>query len=923
MSVEGVRRPGEGAQDEDLRPEAEEHPTRRDNGLDVDLTQAERTAAEDPEEGLDPATLYRLEEARKATERGWPLTPLDGKVPTQSAWQKRAAPKLAQVEKWALKGNVGLRTGVASGVVVLDDDTEDASGTASLDLPTTVTVITGSGKRHLYFKEPEGGLTNARGQLPNNVDVRGTGGQVAFVGAVHPETGGIYCWAGGLSPDEVELAELPLSVLELIRSPNPKKEKAAKRAKRRSPAAVDQSADDALAKAASAVASASEGERNKTLNTEAFRMSRWIAVDLLKRDEVERALTEAAKAVGLDDEEIRKTARSGLDAGLNQPLRHRQSADDDAPGANPKPSIMLEGGALPSIVQQAENALLTSGARLYQRGSVVVRAMRSPAATIRDVYRRAEGILMLREVDAPYLVEVLTRAASWYRPSRDDLVLVDCPERIARTYLARAGHWRLPQLIGVIETPTLRPDGSILATPGYDPATCLLYEPGSVRFPEIPDEPSTDDALRALAVLKWIIKDFPWVEECDRSAALVAILTVLIRRSLRTAPLIAYRAPKMASGKSLLADVVAMIATGRVASVMSQGKDEDEDKKRMLAILMEGISVACIDNIERDFGGATLCSVLTQESWRERILGRTGTATVPTSTTWLATGNNIRFVGDIVTRVVPCDLDAMMERPEEREFEVDLHDYVPAHRPELVVAGLTILRAYHVAGRPNQGLSVFGRFEEWSDWVRSALVWLGEEDPCAGRVRLYDYDPVASQLRALLSSWHDELGKATYTAAEVIQRAAPVDTSLTPSALHEALMGVAARGAGKPEANRLGWYLSKYERRAEASLRIERMGERQGVALWRVADLAGGRGRESVGFEGLVGQSGPFGERSASAGSRVQGGGAHGAEERREGGSQRRPAGNDPRNPPTPRGVAANPPNEAAEVWPDGAWGEL
>jgi len=117
--------------------------------------------------------------------------------------------------------------------------------------------------------------------------------------------------------------------------------------------------------------------------------------------------------------------------------------------------------------------------------------------------------------------------------------------------------------------------------------------------------------------------------------------------------------------------------------------------------------------------------------------------------------------------------------------------------------------------------------------------------------------------------------------------------------------------------------LSKYERRAEASLRIERMGERQGVALWRVADLAGGRGRESVGFEGLVGQSGPFGERSASAGSRVQGGGAHGAEERREGGSQRRPAGNDPRNPPTPRGVAANPPNEAAEVWPDGAWGEL
>ena len=139
-----------------------------------DSTQPEQTAPEEAEEDLDPTTRYRLEEARKATERGWPLLPLDGKVPTQSAWQKRAAPKLAQVEKWALKGNVGLRTGAASGVVVLDDDTEDGSGTAALDLPTTVTAITGSGKPHLYFKEPEGGLTNARGDLPDKVDVRGT-----------------------------------------------------------------------------------------------------------------------------------------------------------------------------------------------------------------------------------------------------------------------------------------------------------------------------------------------------------------------------------------------------------------------------------------------------------------------------------------------------------------------------------------------------------------------------------------------------------------------------------------------------------------------------------------------------------------------------------------------------------------------------
>ena len=179
-------------------------------------------------------------------------------------------------------------------------------------------------------------------------------------------------------------------------------------------------------------------------------------------------------------------------------------------------------------------------------------------------------------------------------------------------------------------------------------------------------------------MLKHLIKYFPFVEACDRSALLAAILTALVRPSLRAAPMFAIRAPKMASGKSLLVDVAAMIATGRVASVMSQGKDEDEDKKRLLSILLEGISVASIDNVERPLGGAALCSILTQESYRDRVLGKSETATVPTTTTWFATGNNLVFAGDISTRLVLIDLAPKCERPEERRFDVNLHNYIPS-----------------------------------------------------------------------------------------------------------------------------------------------------------------------------------------------------------------------------------------------------
>lgn len=61
------------------------------------------------------------------------------------------------------------------------------------------------------------------------------------------------------------------------------------------------------------------------------------------------------------------------------------------------------------------------------------------------------------------------------------------------------------------------------------------------------------------------------------SIALAATLTAVVRRSLRTAPLFAFDAPVMGSGKGLLVKIAALIATGRPAPLLSQGKDEAED----------------------------------------------------------------------------------------------------------------------------------------------------------------------------------------------------------------------------------------------------------------------------------------------------------------------------------------------------------
>jgi len=51
---------------------------------------------------------------------GWSFTPLAGKRPILKGWQKRPREAMEEALAWAAQGNVGLRTGRTSGVVVID-----------------------------------------------------------------------------------------------------------------------------------------------------------------------------------------------------------------------------------------------------------------------------------------------------------------------------------------------------------------------------------------------------------------------------------------------------------------------------------------------------------------------------------------------------------------------------------------------------------------------------------------------------------------------------------------------------------------------------------------------------------------------------------------------------------------------------------
>ena len=228
---------------------------------------------------------------------------------------------------------------------------------------------------------------------------------------------------------------------------------------------------------------------------------------------------------------------------------------------------------------------------------------------------RSHDAVIIKEIDQAFLTVHLTKRGNFviFDGRSGTLKKIDCPERISKYLLAKQ-QWKFPVLTGIINAPTLRGDGTILDEPGYDEASGLLFFPGNYTFDKIPTNPTFEDAQRAKDELLFILKDFPFENEASKSVAFAAILTALIRRSIATAPLFGFTAPKMASGKSLLADVVSLIGTGKPNSVIAQAENEAEEKKRIMAVLIEGDPIVCYDNIEKPFKSAALCSILTQRN---------------------------------------------------------------------------------------------------------------------------------------------------------------------------------------------------------------------------------------------------------------------------------------------------------------------
>jgi putative DNA primase/helicase len=186
---------------------------------------------------------------------------------------------------------------------------------------------------------------------------------------------------------------------------------------------------------------------------------------------------------------------------------------------------------------------------------------------------------------------------------------------------------------------------------------------------------------------------------------------------------------------------------------------------------MRGDALIIIDNCNRPIGGQDLCQSMTQSLVSCRILGKSEMPNVPNTATIGGTGNNLVVLDDMVRRSIVGRLDPKCARPETRQYDFDPIAYAHENRAQLVVDILTLLKAYHNAGRLNCRTPLQS-FVHWSNTVRGCICWFANlAAPCKTMERVRETDPVMGNLKLVLEAWRDHFGDAPVTTSAVIDTA--------------------------------------------------------------------------------------------------------------------------------------------------------
>jgi phage/plasmid primase-like uncharacterized protein len=461
---------------------------------------------------------------------------------------------------------------------------------------------------------------------------------------------------------------------------------------------------------------------------------------------------------GFDREAGLKAVREAIERATAQSITERDSNGATTP--NTLPIVLVKNGGLAENTDDVEQAIARDAFVFSENGKRLIRLLDDGERLPLNVHGVRDSAMR----NAQFMAERTDKDGNKF------LVKANCPVDACNMVLSR-GQWAGVRVLnGVTGSSLIMTDGRVIANAGYDDVSGVYGLVGGC-YPSVPERVSRDDAINALVVLHDLLKEFDFDTPEDASAAISLLISSLLRPVMRTCPMFLINAATYGSGKTALAQVAAIISTGKKADATPWTSKPEELEKRLLSLSLSGLPIAFFDNLMGDLHdeGGAFAAFLTSEYYSGRVLGESRMVGAKTKMLMLATGNNVTPLADMARRTVAIRLTPDCENPEARTFSRDLEAYVIQHREEIIKAILTLVKGYFDAGCPvPDGISKAGSFADWEKLARLPLLWLGVVDPWLVVGRSQSVDPDKLALGALLEAitrrgW----GSSPFTAGQV------------------------------------------------------------------------------------------------------------------------------------------------------------
>ena len=767
-----------------------------------------------------------LNAAELILSRGWrPIpVPYRAKGPVIDGWPELRLTLDDLPQHFNGRSNIGVLCGEPSGGLIdIDLDCDEAMALASDYLPKTG-MIHGRRTRqrsHYWFKSSIGktkGYTD--GEAKKIIELRSTGTQTLLPPSVHPE-GDVYQWDAEGDPAEV-MADTLLDAVGILA-------------------------------ACTVLARAWPGKDSRIRNTLALA----VAGMLLRgnRDEgfVAKFIMNAARVA--DDEEWPERGKIVENTA-------RKLQDGDPATGGPTASELIGDKATAKIREylglaverESDLPKLDAGegdlAKISDLAWTALHAVNDPPRIFRKsmqpvhIKMDESGSPVIRRIEPEEVRDFVARCAQWVVRRRVGKKTVEVPARppmdVIRNMLA-IFDLPLRPLHRIVEAPYYDCEGVLHREPGYHHGLIYVPAPG-FDILSIPANPSDQEfQLSRDIILGDLLGDFPFTGDAERAHSVALLLLPYVREMIPgPTPGHLLEKPTPGTGASLMAEVLMYPALGRWPKSMTEGRDEDENRKRLTAKLHTGPSVVLIDNLERILDSSSLASIIVSGQYEDRLLGKTEMVTGIARPVWIFTGNNPELGAQMARRVVRIRIDARTEFPWERtDFRHQkLKRWVQEHRARIVCACLVFIQRWITAGKPllsdkHKTKPQLGSFEDWRAVMGGILEVCDIKGFLENQREVYrESDRKGKGWRAFVERWWAKHEDQPVGTKELFRLIVPLTDQ------EDGIDLGLKDGTDRSLQTQLGKALAKHKQRVFAGYRIVEAGSDNNRHLWKLERAA-------------------------------------------------------------------------------------